>query len=182
MPQLSKGADNPNMIIGVFATLRGAEAAVGQLESLGLSSTDITVISSSEVVKKYFAEYRPDSEPSDWKGAAAAGGSAGAILAGLTSVTALATGAGIPVVIAGGLASLLTGGVIGGLAGVMTQRGFETEAADYFELAVADGKTLVAVDLANHQGAELVRPQVDQALVDAGAEPLELHKNPDFSS
>jgi outer membrane lipoprotein SlyB len=182
MSHATNGTQHPNMVVGVFSTLRGAERVVRQLETLGLSPSEITVISSSDVVKRYFEAYRPDAEPDDWKEAAVAGGSTGAVLAGLTSVAALVTGAGIPVVVAGGLASFITGGIVGGLAGAMTERGFETEAADYYELAVADGKTLVAIDLTDRADMQSKRLQIDNTLAEAGAEPVELHKNPDFSS
>ena len=181
MTQITSGTRQPNMIVGVFATLQGAEAAVRQLETSALS-TDVSVISSNDVVNQHFRQYQPDVESNDWKSAAVLGGSTGAALAGLTSVVALATGAGIPVVVAGGLASLLTGGIVGGLAGAMTERGFETEAADYYELAVADGKTLVAVDLSGHGDAQMKRVEIERVFAAAGSEPVELHKNPDFAS
>jgi hypothetical protein len=172
---------SPNMVIGVFSTLVAAESAVHQLEANGLSAAEISVISSNNVVKSYFEQYRPEVEPNDWKGAVVLGGSTGAMLAGLTSVVALVTGAGIPIVVAGGLASFLTGGIVGGLAGAMTERGFETEAADYYELAVADGKTLVAVDLTDRKDSQAKRAEIERVLVETGSEPINLYKNPDFA-
>lgn len=171
-----------NMIVGVFSTLHDAEAAVRGLETIGLTQEQITVISSSDVVRQHFPKYRPDVEPEDWKSAAVLGGTTGAVLAGLTSVAAIVTGAGVPILLAGGLASFLTGGVVGGLAGAMTERGFETEAADYYELAVADGKTLVAVDFSNLEHTDSMQVDAAGVLEASGAEPLELSKNPDFSS
>jgi hypothetical protein len=176
-----------NMIVGIFSTLVDAESAVHGLETVGLTSHDITVISSNDVVKKYFQQYKPDVDAEDWKGAAMLGGSAGALFGGLAAATAIVTGAGIPLVAAGGLAGLLTGGIVGGLAGAMTERGFETEAADYYELAVADGKTLVAVDLSGSTDADSKRVDILRVLEwsgaePVGAEPVELSKNPDFSS
>ncbi len=171
-----------NMIVGVFSTLHDAEAAVRGLENIGLTQEQITVISSSDVVRQHFPEYRPDVDSEDWKSAAVLGGTTGAVLAGLTSVAAIVTGAGVPILLAGGLASFLTGGVVGGLAGAMAERGFETEAADYYELAVADGKTLVAVDFSNLEHTDSMQVDAAGVLEAAGAEPLELNKNPDFSS
>lgn len=172
----------PNMIVGVFSTLHDARDAVARLESVGLTSHDITVISSNEVVKQFFEEYRPDAEPDDWKAAAMLGSSAGALFGGLAAATAVMTGAGIPLVAAGGLAGLLAGGIVGGLAGAMTERGFETEAADYYQLAVADGKTLVAVDLTSRGDLDAKRTEIEHALEAAGSEPVVLSKNPDFAS
>ena len=80
------GAEDPNMVVGVFSTLAGAEAAVRQLAAIGLSANEVSVISSNDVVKKHFERYRPEAEPEDWKEAAILGGSVGAILAGVTSV------------------------------------------------------------------------------------------------
>lgn len=177
-----KDSSSPNMIVGVFSTLQGAEAAIRHLEASGLSEQEITIISSSEIVKQHFPRYRPDAEPEDWKGAAMLGGTTGAVLAGITSVAALVTGAGIPIVLAGGLASFITGGVVGGLAGAMTERGFETEAADYYELAVADGKSLLVVDLTGRKESEINRIDVNKILESSGSEPVGLTKNPDFSS
>lgn len=178
----SKTAAPPNMLVGMFSTLKQAEKAIEGLKHIGLASKDITVISSSDVVKNHFQQYRPDVDVEDWKKAAVLGGTTGAVLAGLSSVVALATGAGIPILLAGGLASFITGGVVGSLAGAMTERGFETEAADYFELAVADGKTLVAVDLTGRSDEAQQRPAVQSIFQDAGSEPVALTKNPDFSS
>jgi len=174
--------DSPKMIVGVFSKLQDAEHAIRGLEAIGLSEREITIISSSKVVQQYFPRYRPDVEAEDWKGAAVLGGTTGAVLAGITSVVALVTGAGIPIVIAGGLASFLTGGVVGGLAGAMAERGFETEAADFYELAVADGKTLLAVDLTSVADSEAKRADINKILESTGSAGVELTKNPDFSS
>ncbi len=172
----------PNMIVGVLSTLADAESAVRGLESAGLTSHEITVISSNDVVKRYFQHYKPDVDAEDWKGAAMLGGSAGALFGGLAAATAIVTGAGIPLVAAGGLAGLLTGGIVGSLAGAMTERGFETEAADYYELAVSDGKTLVAVDLSKRRDAISKNADTRHVLETSGAEPVGLSKNPDLSS
>jgi hypothetical protein len=182
MSQSSNETQSSNMIVGVFASLPNAELTVKKLEAAGLMSKEISVISSNDVVKKYFEQYRPDVEPEDWKKAAMVGGSAGALLAGLTSVAALVTGGGVPIVVVGGLASFLTGGIVGGLAGAMTERGFESEAVDYYELAVADGKTLVAVDLSQDPDPNVKQYEVERVFAEAGSEPLRLHKNPDFAS
>ena len=172
----------PDLIVGIFGTLAIAESAVKGLGDLGLTPHEITVISSSDVVKHYFDVYQPEADPEDWKGAAMLGGSAGTLFGGLAAATAVITGAGIPLVAAGGLAGLLTGGIVGGLTGAMTERGFETEAADYYQLAVADGKTLVAVDLGDLSEGERLREDVESILEASGAEPIELKTNPDFSS
>jgi outer membrane lipoprotein SlyB len=172
MSQLKQRA-RPNMIVGVFSTLQDARNAVIRLESVGLTVHDITVISSNDVVKHFFE---------DWKRAAMLGGSAGALFGGLAAATAVITGAGIPLVAAGGLAGFLTGGIVGGLTGAMTERGFETEAADYYQLAVADGKTLVAVDLTGRKDLDAKRVEIADALESAGSEPVGLSKNPDFAS
>jgi hypothetical protein len=177
-----KQISRPNMIVGVFSTLQNARDAVTKLESQGLTPHEITVISSSDVVKHFFEEYRPDAEPGDWKGAAMLGGSTGALFGGLAAATAVISGAGIPLVAAGGLAGLLTGGIVGGLTGAMTERGFETEAADYYQLAVADGKTLVAIDLSGRNDLDAKRAEISRALESAGSEPVGLSKNPDFAS
>jgi hypothetical protein len=182
MSRRTDGTQHPNLIVGVFSTLIDAESAVEQLKRRGLSTDDVTVISSNDVVRQYFKEYCPDVDPEDWKSAAVLGGSTGAVLAGLTSVAALVTGAGIPVVVAGGLASFITGGIVGGLAGAMTERGFETEAADYYELAVADGKTLVAVDLVDAGDPQVKRAEITRVFESCGVEPMALHKNPDFAA
>jgi hypothetical protein len=180
MSQL-KQKTRPNMIVGVFSTLQDARNAVIRLENVGLAAHEITVISSNDVVKHFFEEYRPEAEPEDWKGAAMLGGTAGALFGGLAAATAVITGAGIPLVAAGGLAGFLTGGIIGGLTGAMTERGFETEAADYYQLAVADGKTLVAVDLVGRDDLDAKRGEIAEALESAGSEPVGLSKNPDFA-
>ena len=102
----------------------------------------------------------------------AAGGSVGAVAAGVgVALTAVTVG---PVMLwMASPVATLAGGVAGGFLGAMTSRGFEKELANFYQQAVADGKILVAAeDHGPHPEPRLAIAA--QILTDVGAEPLPL--------
>jgi hypothetical protein len=156
----------------VFANSDAAERAVRELQVAGFSEREITVVCSDEVKERSFRRFEHQQPAgANTPAAAATGGAIGATLFGLTAIAASATG-GIPLAIAGGWA-LLTGGVAGGFLGAMLTRGFEKEAADFYDQAVAGGKILVAIEV-HGPAAERRMIQAWQILERAGAEPLPL--------
>lgn len=156
----------------VFSSSEAAERAVHELQAAGFSEREITVVCSDETRERSLRRFEHQKPAgANTPVAAATGGAIGATLFGLTAIAASATG-GIPLAIAGGWA-LLTGGVAGGFLGAMLTRGFEKEAADFYDQAVAGGKILVAVEV-HGPAAERRIAQAWRILEQAGAEPLPL--------
>jgi hypothetical protein len=78
----------------------------------------------------------------------------------------------LPIAIVGG-AGLMTGSVLGGFLGAMMTRGFEKEAANYYDQEVQRGKLLVAAEQPDEHGVpSLLKAQ--EILAAAGAEPRPL--------
>lgn len=165
---------NQSIVIGVFDTIFTAQRAVDSLRVAGFAKEQISVISSETQVVQHFPDYQPDAGPETWKVATALGAAAGGLITGAVGAAALATGASIPVVVAGGLASMLTGGVVGGLAGAMAERGYEPSAVDYYVTAVADGRCLVAVETSSEHQTDADRDQAVKILREAGSEPIRI--------
>ena len=130
----------------VFSTVEQARQAVRKLQAAGFSESEITVVCSDDTKEQYFRAFEHQQPAgANTPLAATIGGAVGATLFGLTAVAASAATGGVPLVIAGGWA-VMTGGVAGGFLGAMLTRGFEKEAANYYDQSVAKGKILVAVD------------------------------------
>lgn len=159
--------------IGVYETVDSAEQAVESLQGAGFTDKEISVLCSEKYQAEQFSDDVSDVETNaEAATAAVAGGALGSGMGGLMALAGLATVAGIPVIAAGALAASLAGGVVGGLAGAMIERGFDKEPADYFDQAVTDGKILVSVEPADRDEERLA--QAAQLLKDAGAEPISL--------
>lgn len=159
--------------IGVYETVDSAEHAVESLKGAGFTDKEISVLCSEKYQAEQFSDDVSDVETNaEAATAAVAGGALGSGMGGLMALAGLATVAGIPVIAAGALAASLAGGVVGGLAGAMIERGFDKEPADYFDQAVTDGKILVSVEPADRDEERLA--QAAQLLKDAGAEPISL--------
>ena len=158
--------------VGVFESIGAAEGAFKSLNEAGFSTEELSVLCSNEWQQRHFPDAASEVEDPQSATSAAAGGAVGALLSGLGAAAGLATVAGIPVVVAGALGAALTGGVVGSLTGVMVERGFDPEAADYFDQAVSDGKILISVHPQQPDPARL--KTAAKLLRDAGAEPISL--------
>ena len=157
----------------VFATVERAERAVSALLSAGFSVAEITVVCSDETKERYFRPFEHE-QPAGTNTplAATVGGAIGASIFGLTAVGAgIATG-GVALIAAGG-GAMWFGGMIGGFIGAMLTRGFEHEAANYYDQAVSAGKILVAVEDHGPQAASRLL-RAERVFTDCGAEPVPL--------
>jgi hypothetical protein len=158
--------------VAIFATATDAASAVRSLLEAGFSRQEITVIGppGTEAWLKEFEHQEPAGAKTP--AAAVAGGALGAAVGG-GSLLAAGALAGIPgLVVASGLAAW-TGAIAGGLVGAMMTRGFEKEAANYYDQAVRNGQTLVAVEIhGTRQDARL--NEAGDILQHAGAEPVSL--------
>jgi hypothetical protein len=157
----------------VFSTLAAARKAVKLLQEAGFAEKEITVICSDETKERHFKVFEHQQPAgANTPAAAAIGGTVGATIFGLASIAAGAATGGVPLIVLGGWA-LATGGVLGGFVGAMMTRGFEREAANYYDQAVIQGQLLVVVE---HQGPqEAARmAQAEHILAQAGSEPVAL--------
>jgi hypothetical protein len=153
---------------GVFSSLVAADDAICKLLSAGFTKDQITVICSDEAKERHFREFEHQKPAGAITPAAMAiGGTLGAALGGITVAAGLAAG-GLPLVIVGG-AALMTGSVVGSFLGAMLTRGFEKEAANFYDQAVAEGKLLVAVECHAADAQECL-DRAARILDEAGAE------------
>jgi hypothetical protein len=157
----------------VYVSPDAAHAAIRQLRAAGFSQKEITVVCNDETKERYFRAFEHQKQAgANTPAAAAAGGAIGATLFGLTAVAAGAATGGVPLAIAGGWAAL-TGGLAGSFLGAMLTRGFEKEAANYYDQAVAGGKILVAVEV-HGDDAQRRLAKAQHILEQSGAEPVPL--------
>jgi hypothetical protein len=142
-----------DLITGLFRTRAEAERAVADLQNIGYSQNDISVMLNDATRTREFAS---DTGTKAAEGAgvgAGIGGTLGAIIAALTttgSVIAVATTGGLAApLVAGPLAAAwagagaggLAGGIIGGLIGA----GIPEDRARYYEQGLNAGGILVGV-------------------------------------
>jgi hypothetical protein len=161
--------------VGVFRRIAAADRAVAELVEAGFDDGSITVICptcSDEVLEPY----RAPPSGAHTAEAAAAGGTIGAVLGGLSATVGLVATGGTGLLVAGPLlGAAATGAVTGGFLGAMATRGIEPEIADYYDQALRKGRILVAVDTS--KGEAPPAPEVaEKALERAGAEPIALPK------
>jgi hypothetical protein len=62
----------------------------------------------------------------------------------------------------------------------MTERGFEPDSVDYYVMAVADGRSLVGVEIPQEDLAKV--QEVIEILHKAGSEPIQLDSHPHLSA
>jgi uncharacterized protein YcfJ len=161
--------------VGVYDTIDEAEQAVSQLLTAGFTKDEITVICSDPAKERHFKEFEhQDAAGEHTAEAATTGGAIGATLGGLTALVGVVATGGIGLVAAGAIGAW-AGGVVGGLVGAMVTRGFEKEAADFYDQAVVEGRILVAAENHGPRQDEMLA-KASGILSRAGAEPLPLRE------
>lgn len=147
------------VITASFDTRPAAEQALRQLENLGVTEDQVSVIVSDDTHGTSFKERENKSDEGIVAGGIA-GGLVGAVVAGVLSAGALAVPAA-GIVISGWLVSaaagmgagMAAGGVIGGLIGA----GIPEDEAEAYETAVKNGAILMAVRPNNEEQALTVK-------------------------
>ncbi|MFN7160204.1 MAG: general stress protein [Candidatus Gracilibacteria bacterium] len=155
-----------NLLIGTFATRADAEAAVNELESLGLNPKDVSVIMKDMDEAKSVAEGAPVAD------GIATGATTGVLLGGLAGLLIGIGAIALPgiggIIVAGPIASALglstaaastisgalTGGAAGGLVGGLVGLGLPEEEAQYYEGRVREGGILIAVPTSFGEGTQ----------------------------
>lgn len=168
-----RSGDRP-LRIGAFEDMASADEAVVRLLNAGFSRKEIVVVAPTKI-RDHFAGVRV-MEPSGSKTgkAAIAGGIAGGMLAGLIAAAVVVGTGGGALVIVGPIVTQAAGGVFaGGFIGAMLTRGFEREAAEFYDQALKQGMILVGVDCGEPAPRERLEIG-ERLLADAGARPLPL--------
>lgn len=160
--------------IGVFESLLVADRAVERLLESGLDREDISVIcpqcsdeSFGDVERELPAGARTPAR-------ALGGGAIGAMLGGLVTVVGLTATGGLGLLTVGPLLLGASGGAVaGGFLGAMSSRGFEPQAADFYDQALHRGQVLVAVEARGPLAAERLA-RAERVLAECGAHPMAL--------
>jgi hypothetical protein len=155
----------------IFDSYADAEKAVGDLERLGVSHDDISLVANNS--DRAHGDYDKAGEDAG-KGATAGGliGGAGGLLAGLGMLAIPGLG---PVVAAGWIASTLVGAGIGaaagaatgGLIGTLQQHGESEEDAHVYAEGVRRGGTLVSAKVSDELRGEAEAEMTRNRSVDA---------------
>lgn len=162
--------------VGVFDDVASADAAVVRLLNAGFGKPEIVVVAPRSV-KDHFGDLHA-AEPGGEHATrtATTAGTIGGLIGGIVAAAALiGTGAGA-LVIAGPLVAASSAGILaGGFIGAMMSRGFDKEAATFYDQAIRGGKILVGVQC---EGADC-RDRLataERVLHEAGAAPLPLRE------
>ncbi|WP_437205728.1 hypothetical protein [Planctomicrobium sp. SH664] len=130
---------------GVFADVNAALSLVNSLRTAGFSWEEVSVITSDDTKEKLFPEKVQQDTSTEHATKALDLAGAGLLgLGGMATVAALVSTAGTALMIMGAFAGLAAAGTFTSL---MATRGFESEASDFYDQAVQEGKILVAVDV-----------------------------------
>lgn len=159
---------------GVFGSVNEALELVDKLRAAGFRWEEVSVICSDEMKQELFPEKvqksptgTTDNEALNLAGAGALG------LGGIAAVAAMLSTAGTAIMILGAFAGAAAAGTF---ASLMATRGFESEATDYYEQAVEEGKILVAVEPQGGDAASLEerRRTAARLIEESGARALPL--------
>ncbi|MFK4301580.1 putative membrane protein [Paenibacillus sp. RC254] len=146
---------NEKKIVGVFDTEQEASHAIGQLQSRGIPSSEISVITRDRDELRTISEETGTKAPEGVATGAATGGVVGGVAGLLAGIGALAIPGIGPIVAAGPIAATLTGAAVGagagGLVGGLVGLGIPEDDARQYETYVDQGKILVLVDSADHR-------------------------------
>jgi hypothetical protein len=157
------------LVSGVFKTRQSAGAVVDALLTRGYSRDDISVLMSDETRDKEFVLARSHAAEGAGIGGVA-GGTVGAVIAGIAAAGTSIMFPGIGLVIAGPIIAAIAGsgvgGAAGGVVGGLIGAGFPEEHARLYESALRTGGIVVAVDA--NLNKELIR--LEGLLRDLGAE------------
>ncbi len=161
---------NSNLVSAVFDNQTEAERAVTSIRNAGISDSAISIIAQHDG-RNMTTDGGGAEAATDVVGKAALGAGAGTLL----GIAALAIPGVGPLVAAGAIAAAaipgvaLTGAAIGaaagGLAGLLTDHGVDSDDADYYESRINSGGVFVSVDT---QGTNMDEHSVRQMLTSAG--------------
>ena len=149
-----------NTVTATFKTRFAAENALRQIETLGITEDQISLVVTDETRGKSFNIDEGNKVDEGAAAGATAGGIIGAVIGSLATATAMAI-PGLNIVVSGALVSALaglgagaaTGGLVGGLIGA----GIPEHEAKIYENHVKDGAILIAIETENNEQKEQVK-------------------------
>jgi len=137
-------------ITGLFDTPREAAQAVQSLESHGFTANDISVVAAEDFDRDAFAVESGSKMAEGAAVGAGTGGAIGAIVAGFTTIGAVAATGGTGLLVAGPIAGALAGagagGVGGGILGGLVGSAIPEHEVKHYEDAIGKGSVLVGVE------------------------------------
>jgi len=160
-----------DLITGTFRDRVFAERAVADLQQLGYTQNDISVMMNDQTRAWDFAA-ETGSKAAEGAGVGAGiGGTLGAIVAALTatgSVAAVAATGGLAApLVAGPLVAVLAGAGAGGLGGGLVGAGIPKDRAVAYETDLNAGNILVGVHASAANAAEVQRVLMSEGAIDA---------------
>jgi hypothetical protein len=160
----------------VFDDLATADAAVVRLLNAGFAKSEIVVVA-PRALKDHFGELHAAEPGGEHAGrTATAAGTIGGLIGGIIAAAALIGTGGGALIVAGPLVAASSAGIIaGGFIGAMMSRGFDKEAATFYDQAVRGGKILVGVQYEGSDQRDRLAT-AERVLHEAGAEPLPLRE------
>jgi hypothetical protein len=160
----------------VFNDVAQADGAVVRLLNVGFTKDEIVVVAPRALQEHFHGLHATQPGGDHAARVATALGAAGGIVGGIIAAAVLIGTGGGALVIAGPLVAAAAGGAVtGGFIGAMLSRGYDKEAALYYDQAIRKGKILVGVQ---YEGADQRQrlAAAERALADAGAEPVPLRE------
>lgn len=143
-------ANDTKTVVGVFSSVSDAQAAVRDLETAGITRSDISLVANKNAVGYETMDSADRDKASDVVAdagiGAAIGGVGGLLLSAVGAITIPVIG---PILAAGPIAAALTGAGIGaatgGLIGALTESGVPEDHAKHYAEGVRRGDVLVTV-------------------------------------
>jgi hypothetical protein len=158
-----------NAVYGIASTPEQAESIVTRLQSLGIQTSDVSVLFPDKAGTRDFAHEKNTKAPEGATTGGLAGMGVGGALGLLAGIGALAIPGVGPLIAAGPIMAALSGaavgGATGGLIGALVGLGIPELEAKQYEGKVRAGNILISVHTEN--GDE--RSRAKQALEEAGA-------------
>jgi hypothetical protein len=150
------------MVVGLFDTFSSAEMALREIENLGISHNDVSIVANN--ADNEYSSWRANAGSDYGTPPAGVGANTGAVVGGIGGVL---LGLGLlvipglgPLAAAGPLVAGLTGAgvgaVAGGLIGALMDIGIPEEEAGYYAEGVRRGGTLVSVNAPDNQVSQVV--------------------------
>lgn len=136
-------------VSATFKTKYAAETALQQLDAIGITDEQVSIIVTDETRGKSFNMEETNKMPEGTATGAALGGLTGTVIGALSTATAMAV-PGLNIVVAGSIVSALAGlgagAATGGLVGAIVGAGIPEHEAKIYEDEIKNGSVLMIVD------------------------------------
>lgn len=165
---LKEGAVVTHITTGLYKSPAAAAQGVRALERRSISHSDINLVASDDFDKDGFKDEPHSKAPEGLLIGAAGGGAMGALIAGLTAVTSIATGgASLGLLVAGPFTAAILGGSAGAFAGSiiggMVGAAIPEKELKFYENAIREGSVLIGVKSRDAKAAETIRFALEQS-------------------